>query len=240
MNATRTFTPPAILAVEIEQFENAVEMTRECRYVNVNFQDDYYFGSIFNSGVNTLLATHSEVGKGFTVLDVGYGNGTFLREVAARYPSAHKIGMAAVSRDEFNDAVIITGDIARADTWESSAGTLPEPGSVDVAVSHLTFMHLANPINGLANVLRLIKPSGRLYIDHLRLSADPADFDVLENTLHEVLAGHVKYPNISFKDYAGQGEVALDFPVFTEGLDSVNLDVFKPYVNERGEVCFTI
>ncbi len=138
------------------------------RYVRVPSADEYYFPPI--SGLQTLEGVRSVEHP--RILDIGAGSGAFLADAAdsleAQGIQGSLFGITAMEAGRLSRAAItwVFGDFLRPDTWRPKA---PETESIDVAVSHLTFLHFADPLRGLKIALGLLKPGGELFVDDLVL-----------------------------------------------------------------------
>ena len=108
----------------------------------------------------TLTRLHLEPAA--RVLDVGCGTGELLARLAAKYPTAFLSGI---------DPVAQMLDIARsklpraADLREGWADELPWPdGSFDVVISCNMFHYVIHPIAAIREMVRVLRPGGRLVI----------------------------------------------------------------------------
>ncbi|MBM0232580.1 class I SAM-dependent methyltransferase [Micromonospora sp. STR1_7] len=105
------------------------------------------------------------------VLDVGTGPARLLRTVASRRPDLHLTGvdvspqMVAVARQRVTEAGLtdrVTVDVA-------DATALPYPdGSFAVVVSTLSLHHWPVPVAAVSELLRVLRPGGRLLIYDFR------------------------------------------------------------------------
>ena len=107
------------------------------------------------------------------VLEVGVGSGLNLRfypsdvdRVVAIDPSPELLRMAAKRLD---------ANPARIDLVEASAEALPlESASIDMAVMTFTLCSIADPVRALAEIRRVLKPSGELHFAEHGLAPEPA------------------------------------------------------------------
>jgi ubiquinone/menaquinone biosynthesis C-methylase UbiE len=91
------------------------------------------------------------------IADIGCGTGRLLRNAARRWPAAHLIGvdhspgMLEVARRLTPAGVFYAG----------SAGALPLPDdSVDAALSTLSIHHWDEPLTGMREIVRVLRPGG--------------------------------------------------------------------------------
>jgi ubiquinone/menaquinone biosynthesis C-methylase UbiE len=116
------------------------------------------------------------------VLDVGTGPGVLLVELAERRPDLRVIGVdlsadmvAAAERNvrRFGDrAGVRVADVAQLPFGDHS---------FDVAVTSYSMHHWDNPVAAVAELARVLRPGGRLYV----YDFDGAPFDVLTRTATE-------------------------------------------------------
>jgi ubiquinone/menaquinone biosynthesis C-methylase UbiE len=92
-----------------------------------------------------------------TLADIGCGTGRLLRNAAKRWPAAnligvdHSPGMLEVARRLTPAGVFYVG----------SAGALPLPdNSVDAALSTLSIHHWDEPLTGMREIVRILRPGG--------------------------------------------------------------------------------
>lgn len=108
------------------------------------------------------LQVRSVAGAGATtVLDIGCGTGRLLRDVRARWPKGELIGvdpaegMIAVARNLTPEATLLVG----------MAEALPlGAGSIDVALSTLSFHHWRDQAAALREIARVLRPGGRFVL----------------------------------------------------------------------------
>ncbi len=212
-------TSRAVEQVCADQFEGAVYLDK--RYVHAVDADDYYFGGIARSGLATLqLLPDVEMP---TVLDIGAGYGTFLREAMAwRDGKVRAIGFTAISNNRTVDEDIewVFGDFQRPDTWQPSDTIQPE--SVDLAVASLTFQHFAHPLSGIESAYNSLRIGGHLLIDSFEVVTDPAVPETLDNLLEELKSNLGRWgANIGTENGTVYGrtlhlEKKSDQPIFSE------------------------
>ena len=124
--------------------------------------------------IDRKLAGYSPVG---TLADIGCGPGYLTTLIAQRHPHLQVIGL------DTSDEMVKAAGLNAADLGLSSrvkfsqgdAANLPLPdGTLDFAVSTLSFHHWSHPENGLAEIHRALKTNGQLLLFDLR--RDPRRF----------------------------------------------------------------
>jgi SAM-dependent methyltransferase len=153
-----------------DQFEIAIQLDRN--YVHAGDADEYCFGNRARSGMGVLRLI-SDI-EAPTVLDIGAGYGTFLREAMSyRSDELRAIGFTAIQNDWTNGAGIewVFGDFQRLETW-SPDGTI-QTGSIDLAVSSLTFQHFAHPLSAMSYAFDSLRVGGHLLIDQFEARIHP-------------------------------------------------------------------
>ena len=122
----------------------------------------------------TLRRVEADLPEGGTVVDVGSGTGTFALALKQRRPDARMIG---VDGDAEILALARSKPGADAIEWrEGLAQELPvESGSVDVVTTSLVIHHLLpdDKRKALAEMKRILKPTGRLHVADWGRPADP-------------------------------------------------------------------
>ena len=98
------------------------------------------------------------------VLDVGCGTGRLLERLARSWPEAEMIGvdpapgMVEVARAKHQGDARFRFEIAAAEELPFSDATF------DLALSTVSFHHWSNPLRGLREVARVIRPGARLFL----------------------------------------------------------------------------
>jgi len=111
-----------------------------------------------------IFAAAERGGVPSAVVDVGCGTGRLLREAKRRWPNARvtgvdvSAGMIAEARRRASDGLFVVG----------AAERLPlESGSVDLAVSTMSFHHWTDKAQGVREIARVLAPGGRFILaDH--------------------------------------------------------------------------
>lgn len=117
---------------------------------------------IFEPVQKTVLElADSEIPHPASILDVGCGTGRLLRAAAERYPGARlegvdaAEGMIAQARAAASASSPINFQLATAEHLPFAAGEF------DLVVSTMTFHHWADQRRGIAEIARVMTPSGR-------------------------------------------------------------------------------
>ena len=165
------------------------------------------------------------------LLEVGCGGGAFLQDALKSGCKAaaidHSSDMVRVAR-EVNHAAIEQG---RLEIREGDAGSLPYPdGIFTCAVMTGVFCFIANPLQVLSAIQRVLAPGGRfvLFTGSKELRGTPAAPEPIASRLHF-------YEDHELEDLArkaGFGEAHLEWPDFeplarAAGIPEEHLEVFK-------------
>jgi SAM-dependent methyltransferase len=132
-------------------------------------------------GPNHLAFLAQLPGRGGRLLDVGCGEGTFLRFAARHYDVC---GIDLDERSVARAAETLGDRVARL-TLEDLAGSEPEQ-AFDVATMFEVLEHVEDPVGALATVHRLLRPGGRLVLsvpNRLRPGGDDDPVDWPPNHL---------------------------------------------------------
>jgi ubiquinone/menaquinone biosynthesis C-methylase UbiE len=131
----------------------------------------------------------AEIPRPAWILDVGCGTGRLLRAAEARFPEAHLDGVDAAA-GMVKVALAGRSPNSRINCQEATAEALPfADGSFDLIFSTVTFHHWHDQERGIAEMARVLKPSGRWLIADF-IAAGPM-------TLLAKLAGGHRFPSRS-------------------------------------------
>lgn len=169
-----------------EQFSLATELVNS--FVHAAHIEDYYFDAVSGAGVLSVIP--EEIAHP-TILDIGAGYGTFLREVRRISDREMRtVGLVAVDGRRSDDERIewVFGDFQRPETW-TPGGTL-ELETVDLAVASLVFQHFADPLRALGNAIDLLKPGGSLFVDTIKVPHRQGEATLVQDTLEQSLGAN--------------------------------------------------
>jgi ubiquinone/menaquinone biosynthesis C-methylase UbiE len=126
----------------------------------------------------------------FSVLDLGTGNGRFIAGLKEMFTNVVVMGVSAADfRSGYSDAryigiggawVIGNPDI-KVDTLSENeyvVGNIENLSSLpqlknkkfDLVISHMTFMHLSDPLGAMCQAYEMLNPQGKLLIDDFKLN----------------------------------------------------------------------
>jgi ubiquinone/menaquinone biosynthesis C-methylase UbiE len=108
-----------------------------------------------------LELAETQVPQPGAILDVGCGTGRLLRSAAERFPDARLEGVDA-AEGMIEQARASAGNGSRIDFHLATAEKLPfTDAQFDLVFSTMTFHHWADQRQGIAEVARVMRPSGR-------------------------------------------------------------------------------
>jgi len=108
-----------------------------------------------------LDLAEDEIPRPRAILDVGCGTGRLLQSASARFPGAELVGVDPAP-EMVRQAKLRAGDISAMGFQLASAEELPFPDQhFDLVFSTLTFHHWADQRKAVAEVGRVLAPSGR-------------------------------------------------------------------------------
>lgn len=147
------------------------------------------------------------------VVDLGCGPGNLTALLAARWPRADVLGL-----DSSEEMIATARAGAAGPTYE--VGDLrawsPEPGSVDVLVSHATLQWVPGHLELLPTLVRAVRPGGWLALQV------PGNHDEPSHRLRAELAAHPPYAEHT-RDVAAPA--SHDPAVYLEALSALGCDV---------------
>lgn len=181
------------------QFEMAKQ--RAPNFVYARDMQDYSFGR--KGGAEVLESHDLPNADPLVMLDIGAGRGTFLSEVQDHtLRSIRPIGLTAAATTmpvspARNKIHWEYGDIQRPSTW--TPPDVLRPGTVDLAVSAMTFRHLVDPLRALHNAIQLLKPEGELFVDMIPVVLPIEDSDRLAEMVREELRPYEGEHGVKYK-----------------------------------------
>jgi len=109
-----------------------------------------------------------------TLADIGCGPGRLTTLIAREFPQLHILGLDTalemIRAADTNAASL--GLSGRVEFQEGDIASLPLPdGTLDFAVSSLSLHHWSDPVRGLAEIHRVLKPAGQFLLFDLRRDA---------------------------------------------------------------------
>ena len=153
------------------------------------------FGRVMASAMNESHSAmtdwglqHVSIEKQFTILDIGCGGGRTIRKHAAAAPEGmiygidYAKGSVAASRAENRDAI----RQGRVDVQYASVSRLPFPDAkFDLASAVETIYYWPDPVKDLQEILRVLKPGGRLIV--INETYKGARWDFLKGSIMKLL-----------------------------------------------------
>lgn len=114
------------------------------------------------------VAARLALPEGAAVLDVGCGPGWFWAAPSVWLPSTVRLTLTDLSHGMVHEArrrVLDTGRFARIDGCQADAACLPFAGAqFDAVVAMHMLYHLAEPDRAVAEMARVVRPRGRLFV----------------------------------------------------------------------------
>ena len=93
------------------------------------------------------------------VLEIGCGSGCVLYEIVKRYRLAKAVGIDVAFKDRIEDGAISFMSANLNESWPF------ETGSVDRLVGMMILEHLFDPFHSFSEIKRVLKPTGKAYIN---------------------------------------------------------------------------
>ncbi|MFZ2513049.1 MAG: hypothetical protein WAW63_01175 [Candidatus Saccharimonadales bacterium] len=170
-------------------YEKAYEATINpgSSYIYANGIDDYSSGLQGLDVLDLMSNMKPTVGR-CTVLDVGAGDGVFLRDVLGTDPRGIRgVAFSTVRHPEQVqfEADWIFGDFQRPGTWKP-AGVLTQ-GSVDVSFSNRTYRHFVHPLGAMMTNAALLRADGSMFIDCISIHLAPNNADDVAKEIEDEL-----------------------------------------------------
>ena len=121
-----------------------------------------------NVGWFAWVASRLALPEGAAVLDVGCGPGWFWAVPSVRLPSTVRLTLTDLSYGMVQEArcrVLDTGRFARSDGCQADAALLPfADAQFDAVLAMHMLYHLAEPDRAIAEMARVVRPGGRLFV----------------------------------------------------------------------------
>ena len=111
--------------------------------------------------------------ESFDVLDLGTGNGLFLKGMKDRFKNVSVLGISAAdcrSRNGIDEAKVPNEEYIVANLENLNQISALKDRKFDFIVSSMTFMHLCDPIGTICQVYERLKPNGIFVIDRFKLN----------------------------------------------------------------------
>lgn len=127
---------------------------------------DCPFTSVLYQAVHAFVLTRVDLPHGSEVLDVGCGTGRFLDRLGHMFPTVRRVGvdlseeMLQGARRSFREGRF--GDRKRPIFVRASVEALPFGSNrFDAVFCSFSFLHYPEPENAIAEIARVLKPSGK-------------------------------------------------------------------------------
>jgi len=148
---------PAELNPDVDRFD------RWAPKYDQSWMQRWYFGPV-HAAMLDELAAHGSSEAPRCVLDIGCGTGRLLRAAALRWPQAKLTGVDPAEH-MVTEARRLTPS---ADIRVAPAESIPfSDSSMDLVLTSLSFHHWADQRRGLQEIVRVLRPGGRLcFADH--------------------------------------------------------------------------
>ena len=125
---------------------------------------DWLFPSVFYQAIHKRLLQYVQLSDSASVLDLGCGTGRLLDRLANQFPKLHGTGLD-LSPEMLRQARQQNRHHPRLIYQQGNAETLPFANcQFDAVFNSLSFLHYPNPTQVLAEVRRVLQPSGKFYL----------------------------------------------------------------------------
>lgn len=156
----RIETDYAMLAQGVDLYQNTRTRSYEHGYDDKGSHEQYNWQKL-NIRSGALLKQ-----DGLHVLDLGCGAGRIVREYNARNPDVNRAYGITANTYGHSDPAIIVGNVHYLDDLYPAA-----LGPVDLSISRLMYMHLADPLSVLAMMAGHIRKGGLMAVDGFPIRA---------------------------------------------------------------------
>ncbi|MEB3267066.1 MAG: class I SAM-dependent methyltransferase [Leptolyngbya sp.] len=187
---------------------------------------DCWVPSVFYQAVHQRLLTTVTLPAQAQVLELGCGTGKLLQRLAAAYPDCRGMGLdfsprmvaMAQTRNRYGD---------RLSFRQGSVDQIPAaPHSYDGIFCSISFLHYPDPVAVLAEVRRVLKPTGQFYLADYR----PPPWQPEDTTARPITPGGVRFYNAEARErLAAAAGLRCDRHVYLLG--PVLGTVFSPWVS---------
>ena len=134
---------------------------QEFNRLSTTYEDSWAQWFFFDRVHNAVLELVENQAYPKSIMDVGCGTGRLLRKAGKRWPDARLIGvdpaegMVEKARSMMPSATFYVG----------MAESLPLPdASVDLAFSTMSYHHWVDHVQGIREITRVLRPTGRLFL----------------------------------------------------------------------------
>src|SRR6476619_2897551 len=125
---------------------------------------DWLFPSVFYQAIHQRLLEYVQLGDRAQVLDLGCGTGRLLHRLTKQFPTLQGTGLD-LSPEMLRQAQQRHPHHPQLTYVQGNAEQLPFPeAEFDAVFNTLSFLHYPRPEQVLAEVSRVLKPTGRFYL----------------------------------------------------------------------------
>jgi ubiquinone/menaquinone biosynthesis C-methylase UbiE len=137
------------------------DSTQEFNRRSLEYEESWEQHFFFDPVHRRVLSMVEEEAVPEAVLDVGCGTGRLLRKAQERWPEARLIGIDAAEGMIEKARQLTPGAIF----YVGKAESLPlNDATIDLAFSTLSYHHWSDKLEGLRQIARVLRPSGRLFL----------------------------------------------------------------------------